>query len=432
MQNERALSHNNKQSRHSVRLAVLLSIIPGAGQWYNRRWIKGTILFLMAAAFIISFFQFISVGLWGLRTLGTIPGLDDSRALIIQGILSLFLIVVGAGFYIFNLVDARQDAVKISEGWILPSVKDAFKNWWDAIFPYALITPGFLLLIFVVVFPLLFMILLAFTNYDRYNAPPGNLLEWVGFENFLNIINVPIWRETFISVLSWTLVWTFVATTLQIILALVLAVFVNDERIKGKKLIRTVFILPWAVPAFVTILIFAALFNDNFGAVNQGIMEPLFGQSVPWLTDPLWSRTALIMIQVWLGFPFVFALFTGVLQSVSKEWYEAADVDGGSKLQKFQFITLPHVLFATAPLLIMQYSFNFNNFNIIYLFNEGGPAVRGQNAGGTDILISWVYELTFQNNMFNMAAAISLIMGLMIAAFAILQFRRTKSFQEEG
>ena len=220
--------------------------------------------------------------------------------------------------------------------WVLPSVKEAFKNWWDAIFPYALITPGFLLLIFVVVFPLLFMILLAFTNYDRYNAPPGNLLEWVGFENFLNIINVPIWRETFISVLSWTLVWTFVATTLQIILALVLAVFVNDERIKGKKLIRTVFILPWAVPAFVTILIFAALFNDNFGAINQGIMEPLFGQSVPWLTDPLWSRTALIMIQVWLGFPFVFALFTGVLQSVSKEWYEAADVDGGSKLQKFQ------------------------------------------------------------------------------------------------
>jgi arabinogalactan oligomer/maltooligosaccharide transport system permease protein len=215
-------------------------------------------------------------------------------------------------------------------------------------------------------------------------------------------------------------------------LALVLAVFVNDERIKGKKLIRTVFILPWAVPAFVTILIFAALFNDNFGAINQGIMEPLFGQSVPWLTDPLWSRTALIMIQVWLGFPFVFALFTGVLQSVSKEWYEAADVDGGSKLQKFQFITLPHVLFATAPLLIMQYSFNFNNFNIIYLFNEGGPAVRGQNAGGTDILISWVYELTFQNNMFNMAAAISLIMGLMIATFAIFQFRRTKSFQEEG
>ncbi len=138
------------------------------------------------------------------------------------------------------------------------------------------------------------------------------------------------------------------------------------------------------------------------------------------------------MIQVWLGFPFVFALFTGVLQSISSDWYEAADVDGGTRLQKFRFITLPHVLFATAPLLIMQYAGNFNNFNIIYLFNGGGPPVRNQYAGGTDILISWVYGLTFENNMFNMAAAVSILMGLMVVIFAFFQFRKTRSFKEEG
>lgn len=418
--------------KHSVRTAGLLSIIPGFGQFYNKRWIKGSILFVLALSFVLTFLQFINIGLWGIRTLGTLEGIDDSRTLLIQGVLAVFLCLVALGFYILNILDARKDAAKLKEGWQIPSVMQSLRDWWDFAFPYVMVTPGLLLLIFVVVFPLLFMTLIAFTDYNRYNSPPGNLLNWVGFENFIDIVNVPVWRETFISVLAWTLVWTFVATTLQIGLALILAVFVNDERIKGKKLIRTVFILPWAVPAFVTILIFAALFNDNFGAVNRSIVEPLLGYGLPWLTDPFWARTALIMIQVWLGFPFVFALFTGVLQSISKEWYEAAEVDGGSKRQKFRFITLPHVLFATAPLLIMQYAQNLNNFNIIYLFNEGGPAVRGQNAGGTDILISWVYDLTFQNNMFNMAAVISLIMGLMIAVFAILQFRRTRSFKEGG
>src|SRR5699024_11187817 len=158
---------------------------------------------------------------------------------------------------------------------------------------------------------------------------------------------------------------------------------------KFKRLIRTVLILPWAVPAFVTILIFSALFNNQFGAINNDILQPLFGLSLPWLSDPFWAKVALILIQTWLGVPFVFALFTGVLQSISADWYEAADTDGASSWQKFSNITFPHIMFATAPLLIMQYAGNFNNFNIIYLFNAGGPAIRGQNAGGTDILISW-------------------------------------------
>ena len=137
-------------------------------------------------------------------------------------------------------------------------------------------------------------------------------------------------------------------------------------------------------------------------------------------------------MQTWLGFPFVFMLFTGVLQSISSDWYEAADIDGAGRWQKFRHITFPHLMFATAPLLIMQYSGNFTNFNIIYLFNQGGPPVRGQNAGGTDILISWVYSLTFETHNVSMAAAISIILGLMVAGFAFVQFRRTRSFKEEG
>lgn len=421
--------HNKK---HSPRLAAILSVIPGLGQFYNKRYIKGSFFLILSISFIIVFYDLLNIGYWGLWTLGEIPAIDDSRVLLSQGIIALIVTVFALLFYAINIVDAKKDAQKIQDGFERKSLKETVKDSWDYAFPYILTGPGLFLLVFVVIFPLLFMAFLAFTNYTLMNSPPKNLLDWVGFENFKSLLTIPIWRNTFLSVLSWTLIWTFVATTLQIGLAMYLAVIVNDARVKFKKLIRTVLILPWAVPGFVTILIFSALFNDNFGAINRDILMPFFDTQIPWLSDPFWARIALISIQIWLGFPFVFALFTGVLQSISQEWYEAADIDGASSFQKFKYITFPHLMFATAPLLIMQYAQNFNNFNIIYLFNQGGPAVKNQNAGGTDILISWVYDLTFESSQFSIAAAISLILGFIVAIFAFFQFRRTSSFKEGG
>jgi len=418
--------------KHNPTVAALLSIIPGLGQIYNKRFIKGAAFFILFAAFVIAMIDFISTGLQGLVTLGEVPREDDSRVFLSNGILSLIFTVFFLTFYILNIQDAFKDAKRIQLGWKVPNAREGFRNAWDTSFPYLLIGPGLFLLMFVVVFPLLFMVFLAFTNYNLYNAPPRHILEWVGFENFINLFSISEWRNTFVNVLSWTLIWTFVATTLQIGLAMFLAVLTNDPRLKFKRLIRTVFILPWAVPGFVTIIIFSALFNDSFGAINLQIIIPLFGEAIPWLQNANWTRIALILIQVWLGFPFVYALFTGVLQGISSDWYEAADIDGANRWQKFRNITFPHLMFATGPLLIMQYSFNFNNFNIIYLFNQGGPAVRGQTAGGSDILISWIYGLTFENQQFNMAAAISIILGLLVATFAFFQFRRSRSFKEEG
>ncbi|MFC4557597.1 carbohydrate ABC transporter permease [Virgibacillus kekensis] len=413
---------------------MILSILfAGLGQLYNRRYIKGIAFLIIEIAFLITTLQSINFGLWGLRTLGTIPGTDHSIRLLVFGVLSLIAIVILMTLYIFNVIDAHKQARKIREGWKPLNLKDTIRAAYDQTFPYLMTLPGLLLMIFVVIFPLIFSVLLAFTNYNLYNSPPRHLVDWVGFENFQELVTVPIWQDTFISVFAWTIVWTVVATTLQIMLGMFLAVLVNDPRIRFKKLIRTILILPWAVPAFVTILVFAAMFNDEFGSINRDIIIPLIGgDGIPWMSDPFYARIAIIMIQTWLGFPFIFALFTGVLQSISKEWYEAADVDGGSRFQKFRNITFPHIMFATAPLLIMQYAQNFNNFNIIYLFNEGGPPVRGQNAGGTDILISWVYKLTFDTNNYAMAAVISIIMGLVVSGFAFYQFRQTRSFKEEG
>ncbi|GGK11806.1 maltose ABC transporter permease [Caldalkalibacillus thermarum] len=418
---------------HKPVLALVLSILfAGLGQLYNRRWVKGFVLIILQTSYLIVFYDFINIGLWGIVTLGEIPRVDHSVLLMLQGIIAIIILLMGLTVYGINIRDAYLDAQKLKAGQPVPTLREGFRTVYEKGFPYFLVLPGLLMLIFVVIVPLIFMVLLAFTDYNLYNSPPRNLLNWVGLQNFIDLLTVPIWQSTLINVLSWTIVWTFVATTLQIALGMFLAILVNDERVKFKRLIRTVFILPWAVPAFVTIIIFSAMFNDQFGAINRDILGPLLGVQIPWLSDPFWTRFALIMIQTWLGFPFIFALFTGVLQSVSKDWYEAAEVDGASRWQKFKYITFPHLMYATAPLLIMQYAGNFNNFNIIYLFNQGGPAIRGQNAGGTDILISWVYKLTFDSNNYNMAAAISIIMGLFVAGFAFYQFRRTRAFKEEG
>ncbi|MFE7063437.1 ABC transporter permease subunit [Sutcliffiella sp. NPDC057660] len=417
--------------KHNPTLAMILSILfAGLGQLYNRRYAKGIAFIIIEASFLITFWNFLSWGYWGIFTLGEIPKVDHSIFLLIQGLISIIITVFAAGLYYLNVMDARNNAIDIKLGKDKPSIREGLKNFYDTGFPYFMVIPGMIMLVFIVVLPLLFMVSLAFTDYNLYNSPPRNLLSWVGFENFINLVSIPLWKSTFLSVFSWTIVWTVVATTTQIALGLFLALLVNDPRVKYKRFIRTILILPWAVPAFVTILIFAAMFNDRFGAINRDILGTI-GMALPWLTDPFYTKIAIIMIQTWLGFPFVFALFTGVLQSISKDWYEAADVDGGTRFQKFRFITMPHLLYATAPLLIMQYAGNFNNFNIIYLFNNGGPAVRGQNAGGSDILISWVFKLTFETNNYNMAAAISILLGLIVAGFAFFQFRRTRSFKEE-
>lgn len=413
------------------KLATILSIIPGLGQIYHRQFFKGLILLIFAAAYFVVFANLFNIGLWGIWTLGTKAFRDDSLFLMVKGIIALLVIGIGLGIYVWNLYDAYQNGKKRDMNLQINSIRDQYRNMVDSGFPYLILSPGFFLLIFTVIFPILFVVLLAFTDYNFRHAPPAHLVDWVGLTNFIDIFKLDIWRQTFIDVFSWTIIWTLVATTIQIAIGIFLAVLMNQKDLKFKKILRTIFILPWAVPAFVSILVFAGMFNDSFGAVNQDILAPLGIPAISWLTDPTWTKTALIFIQSWLGFPFVFAMVTGVLQAIPEELYEAATVDGASLWQKFRQITLPMVLYAIAPILITQYTFNFNNFNVIYLFNGGGPAVPGQTAGSTDILISWVYSLTFDSAQYAKAAAITMILSVIVIGIALWQFRRTKSFTEE-
>ncbi|MEW4289477.1 carbohydrate ABC transporter permease [Rossellomorea marisflavi] len=425
------MDQSNPTTKHR-KTALALSLIPGLGQLYHRQILKGVFFLIMALSFILVFKDLISLGLWGITTLGTdVSYGDHSIFLMVYGILAIIVILFGIAFYLYNLRDAYKNGAKRDNGEKIATIREQYRNLVDNGFPYLIMSPGFLLLIFVVIFPIIFVVLLAFTNYDLYHSPPAKLVDWVGIQNFVDIFKIDIWRETFVTVLAWTLVWTLGATTLQVALGIFLAIIVNQKDLKGKAIIRTVLILPWAIPAFVSILVFAGMFNESFGAINRDILGFFGIEGLPWMTEPLFSRIALIMIQMWLGFPFIFAMTTGVLQSIPDELYEAATVDGASAVQKFKNITLPLVLFATAPIIITQYTFNFNNFNVIYLFNGGGPALTGQNAGGTDILISWIYRLTMTSAQYSKAAAITLLLSIIVITVAIWQFKKTKSFQEE-
>lgn len=421
------------------RKAGLLSIIPGLGQIANQQLSKGLLFLVITGLFAFELCVFGIQALTGLMTLGSVPGEDHSLFMLIEGTLQLIVTVIFLMFYIFNIHDSRKTAAMKAAGLeVNTTAKDMICHAGDKGFPYLFTLPAYIMMVFVIIFPVLVTLFVALTNYDFYHIPPNRLIDWVGFKNFLNIFFLGSYRETFVNVLGWTVIWTICATTLQIILGIVTALFVNQDFIKGKRIFRMIFLFPWAVPAFITIMSFSNMFNDSIGAVN-GQVIPLFNHlpfvdlpAIAWKTDPFWTKTALIMIQTWLGFPYIYVMVTGVLQAIPGELYEAAKIDGATFIQRFRHITFPMILFATAPVMITQYTFNFNNFSIIYLFNEGGPGSAGAGAGSTDILISWIYKLTTGTSpQYSVAAAVTLLISFIVIGISLIAFKKSNAFGNE-
>lgn len=411
--------------------ALLSTFFMGLGQIINGQIIKGIMFAIFYVAVIFQGFEFWKYSYWGITTLGEIPGKDHSLVILIESLVGILFFLIFLGLHISNIVDAYKNGKLLDQGLKPLTIKKTIKKLLENSYAYLFLTPGKLFLLTITVLPLVFTILLAFTNYDLYNSPPGKIIEWVGLRNFTRIWTFSSWRRTFTQVFSWTIVWTVVSTATTFGLGLFTALVLNQKDLKGSKIWRTILILPWAVPAVISILVFAGLFNTNFGPINT-LLAGLNMGPIRWLEDPLWAKIAVLTLNLWLGFPFQMALCTGILQSIPRDLYEAAEVDGATPFLKFWKITLPLVLYSTAPLIIMSLSFNFNNFNIMYLFNEGKPAILGlKDAGGTDILISWVYKLTLDKLKYNYAAVLSLIIFVIVAAFSIYNFRRTRSFKEE-
>lgn len=427
-------------TQQQPRKALLLSLIPGIGQIYNKQKAKGAIFLGVTILFLIYFFAIAAPELGNLITLGEVPGRDNSLFMLIRGAFHFILVIVYFIFYALNLKDAYTIAKRWNNDYPVPTTfKDMLKGIYANGFPYLLIIPSYIAMTFAIIFPVLVTLLIAFTNYDFQHLPPTKLLDWVGVTNFTNIWRLSTFRSAFGAVLGWTIIWALTASTVQIVIGIFTAIIANQPFIKGKRIFGVIFLLPWAVPAFITILTFSNMFNDSIGAINTQVI-PLLGKLlpflnghlIPWKTDPTWTKIALIMMQGWLGFPYIYVLTLGILQSIPNDLYEAAYIDGANAWQKFRNITFPMILAVAAPTLISQYTFNFNNFSIMYLFNDGGPGTVGGGAGSTDILISWIYRLTTgAAPQYSMAAAVTLIISLIVISISMIAFKKLHAFDME-
>lgn len=433
MDRQRKLSDNRGSVLGCYSSALLSAIYMGAGQIASGQWRKGLFLMLFETFVVIPNIPLLLRCLKGLVTLGETPMVDHSLFMMIHGILAVIALVFVVAFYLMNIRDAYRCGLVMENGGKQKGWKASLRSMLDRGFPYLILVPGILCLIFFTLLPMAFNIMLAFTDYDLYHSPPRHLLQWVGFKNFVTFLTTASWAKTFKQVMVWTLVWAFLSTLTTYALGMIMAVILNNPRIKFRKLIRTILILPYAVPGFISILMWKGMLNTNFGIINQILTTTFNIQPIPWFEHVFWTRFAVLLVNLWLGFPYSMMLITGVLQGLPNELYEAATVDGANSFQKFRYITVPLVMFSVAPLMIMSFAYNFNNFNVIYLLNDGLPAVFGLEgkAGGSDILISWVYKLTFQALKFNYAAAISLLIFLLIVGVSIYNYTRTKSFKEE-
>jgi len=434
-----ARRNNPVEVSRTAPLYSYLSIpIPGLGQLLNGQLVKAGLFFLaalftyiIAIPYSLGFGNYQGNGIAGLITLAEgARRIDKSLIFMIEGIIAIFLLIFAVVLIILSFRDARGVEKGIIRG-IRPG------NWFETRtkigeegFPYMVSLPALLVIVFIVLVPISTAILLSFTGMDPQNQ---SKFPWVGIQNYALIAGGKgLAGKVFYSIFGWTVLWTLLSTTLAIFLGFALALIANNERIKGKAFFRIVYLLPWAVPAFITIMFFSIMFSPN--GILTDVIEFVFGSRFEVKNNAILTRTALIIMQGWLGSSYIFLLSTGVLQAIPEDLYEAAQIDGASAWQKTMKITVPLVLFQTAPLLVGQYTFNFNNFSIIYLFNGGGPfnpSVYGNLAGSTDILISYIYKLTMDNQYQSIGAAITIVISLGLMVFTFFGYRNSKAFKEE-
>ena len=254
---------------------------------------------------------------------------------------------------------------------------------------------------------------------------------WVGGDNFVRAFTTDSIRGPFFAVLVWTFAFAILSVATTFVLGLFLAIVFNDPRMRSRKFYRVIMILPYAFPAFLSALVWAGMYNQDFGFINQVVFG---GASIPWLQDPWLAKVAILLANLWLGFPYMFLVTTGAIQAIPEDIQEAGRVDGAGAWQIFRHIKFPLLLVSVAPLLISSFAFNFNNFNLIFMLTNGGPrfADAAINVGASDILISMVYKVAFvgAERDYGLASAFSIIIFLLVAIISYLSFRQTKVLEE--
>jgi arabinogalactan oligomer/maltooligosaccharide transport system permease protein len=285
--------------------------------------------------------------------------------------------------------------------------------------PYGYLTPALLTVIVLSFIPIVYSVFIAFTNYDLYHF---NQYNWVGLANFSAIFNGP-YADVFMPTLAWTFIFSFGTTLLNFVTGLGLAILLNQPWLRFKSFFRSLLIVPWALPSTITILIWGGLLNQTFGPVDALLTH--FGlPAIPWLTDPIWAKVSILLVNLWLGYPFFMVSLLGGLQSIGADTLEAAAIDGASPWQRFQYITFPLLWRFSLPLLMGTFAYNFNNFGVVYLLTGGGPPrISTAFAGSTDVLSTVIYNMTLTYYRYDIAAAFGIILFIFLALLTLAQYR---------
>lgn len=411
--------------------------------------VKGFLYLVIEVGYIVYMIQSGFASLADLITLGTKQQemvLNETLGIyeVIQGDNSMFCILYGVVTIVFTIGALVVWFVSVRSGEIarqhklqnkkVPGIIDEIKELFNTnIHRLFLAIPAVGIMVFTVM-PLLFMILIAFTNYDGKHQPPGNLFDWVGVENFLKIFaSADTLSATFWPVFSWTIIWAVASTFTCYFGGMFLAMLINSKGIKAKKLWRTIFVTTMAVPAFISLLVVSTMLGER-GIINILLQQWGFTtEALPFLTDALWAKCTVIVVNLWIGIPVTMLMTTGILMNIPAELYESAKIDGANPLVQFIKITFPYMWFVTTPYLISNFIGNINNFGVIYFLTGGRPLTLDyyKGAGKTDLLITWLYKLTKDNGDYNLAAALGIIIFIISATSSLIVYSRSNALKNE-
>ncbi len=442
-------------------------VVMGAGYFGRKQYAKGILMTIFEILYIILFATFCLPYLLKFDTLGDVQreaifdpitmtdkvnDYDNSLLILLMGSMSIVLVLAFIYVYIANMKAVYRLEVSQKMGHHINTLREDIKRFANDRFHISLLAlPAIGVMLFTVV-PLVFMIFVAFTNYDENHLAPSKLFTWVGIDNFISLFTTSAtvtFGYTFVRVLAWTLIWAVAATFTTYIGGILLAKLINDKLTFGKKFWRTCFVITIAIPQFVTLLLIGKMFG-NYGIVNglladTGIVD--FFKSlgwigdqltyIPFLTKPGWAHIMIILINVWIGVPYQMLVATGILMNIPSDQLESARIDGATNRQIFWKIIMPYYLFITGPSLITSFIGNINNFNVIYLLSSSGGFVTtdmslaASNSKEIDLLITWLFTLTNDYSNFKMASVIGIVVFIICAGFTLLTYTKMISGDKE-
>ncbi|MBR4548800.1 MAG: sugar ABC transporter permease [Oscillospiraceae bacterium] len=419
-------------------------LIMGFGQLLRGQVVRGLTMLALEGGVLYYVFAFGWNYLKDIFTLGTVATHkegrrtvygDNSFLILLYGLLTIVIILALIYLWRVNLKQNREAEQRLKRGKRLPTNREDLASLFDKNFDKTLLAVPVLGIFIFTALPIIFMICIAFTNYDKNHQPPSNLFSWVGLDNFKELFGIggEGFGGTFFYVLGWTLVWAFFATFLTYFLGMAVAIMINKKGIKLKKLWRTILVMTIAVPQFVSLLYVGKMFAAD-GLVNAYLLKwGWIQRAIPFWQNATYARILIIAINLWIGIPYTMLIVTGLLMNIPAELYESARIDGANPFQTFRKITLPYMLFVTGPFLLTQFIGNLNNFNVIFLLNQGNPKSMSlaKNAGSTDLLVTWLYKMTINDANYKIAAVIGIMVFLVTAVISLVVYNMMPSVKDE-